>query len=384
MSGGEGPPRVAYLTHHWGPNPLSRIERTLFDAAGEAGIPFDGLYLDFPVPEAEVGTSRRISLGGGRAAYAAPKLIRYMRDARPSALVIKSGLLGPAAVVAGAVTGTPVIQWETTFTDRELDSIGIRQQVGYRIEGSFFRRATAIAVNSSDLGDWSAAQRRIPRSRLLFWPTPFDLEGIGAMGGAPAPDPDGPFRMVAVGRLAKQKGYDVLIEALAIAAPDLPDWQLDILGAEEGWKGNWRERVEGLIAERGLSERVRLLGLLDNPYSEVVRADLFVHAARWESFGAVIVEAMALGTPVLATSCIGGPHEILGEGEFGRLVPSEDPVAFAGALVELARDPAERRRLSEAGRARSEDYSVDRLFPKMLEDIAQVTGKAGFSLATGG
>ena len=384
MPSADPPPRITYLTHHWGPNPLSKIERALFDAAADAGIPFDGLYLDFPVPEAEVGTSRRISLGGGRAAYAAPTLIRYLREARPSVLLIKSGQLGPAAVVAGVVTGTPIIQWETTFNDLELDSIGFRQEVGYRIEGTLFRWASAIAVNSSDLGEWAAEKRGLARSQILFWPSPFDLEGIRERGKAASPSPEGPFRMIAAGRLAKQKGYDVLIEALAIAAPDLPDWRLDILGAEEGWKGGWQERVERMITEFGLSERVRLLGLLDDPYPKLASADLFVHAARWEAFGNVIVEAMALGTPVLATTCIGGPHELLGEGRFGRLVPSEDPVAFAGALVELARDPVERRRLAEAGLARSQDYSVKRLFPMMLEDIARVTGKAGFSLATGG
>jgi glycosyltransferase involved in cell wall biosynthesis len=88
----------------------------------------------------------------------------------------------------------------------------------------------------------------------------------------------------------------------------------------------------------------------------------------------VIVETMALGTPVLATTCPGAPREILDGGKYGRLVPNEDPAAFAAALVELANDPDERRRLGEAGRVRAEDYSADRLLPGMLADIERVTG----------
>lgn len=374
MSGSGMRPRIAYVTHHWGPNPLCKIEGTLFDALGAAGIPFDGVYLDYPIPEAEKGKSRRISLGGGRAAYAAPKLIRYLKDSRPSVLIIKAGQLGPAAVIAGAVTKVPVIQWETTFTEREFDSIGFRQRMGYRVEGAFFRRASRVAANSSDLAEWSASKGRVGQSNLLIWPTPFDLRKLRALAGSPVRGPDGPFQMIAVGRLAKQKGYDVLLEALALASPDLPEWRLDILGDEEGWRGDWQRRIKDMVHEFGLESRVRLLGLLENPYPAMASADLLVHAARWEAFGSVIVEAMALGRPVLATSCPGGPHEILGEGRFGRLVPSEDPEAFAVVLVELANDPIERRRLGEAGRARSEDYSVERLLPGMLSDIQDVTG----------
>lgn len=368
-------PRVAFITHNWGANGLSRIERTLFGAALKAGIPFDGLYLDPSVPEIEEGTSRRVSLGGVRAAYAAPAILRYLMESRPSVLIVKAGQVAPAAVMAGRLAGVPVVHWETTFTDRELDSTRFRQRVGYMVEGTFIRRAAAVAVNSTDMRDWVVSERKRPAGKVLFWPTPFDLGLIREMGGAPGRESSGPFRMVAVGRLAEQKGYDVMLEALSLADPHLPAWTLDIIGAEEGWKGGWQERVEGMASGFGFSEKVKLRGLLENPYPRMAEADLFVHAARWEAFGNVLIEALALGTPVLATDCPGGPHEILGEGAFGRLVPNEDPRALAEALISLAGDPDERMRLGEAGMQRSENYSVERLFPRMLTDIERVTGK---------
>ena len=88
----------------------------------------------------------------------------------------------------------------------------------------------------------------------------------------------------------------------------------------------------------------------------------------------MIVEAMACGTPVIVTDCPGAPKEILDGGRFGRLVSNEDPAALARALVELANDPAERTRLSEAGRQRADAYSADHLMPGMLADIERVSG----------
>jgi glycosyltransferase involved in cell wall biosynthesis len=119
---------------------------------------------------------------------------------------------------------------------------------------------------------------------------------------------------------------------------------------------------------------VRLVGYLENPYESVRRSHLFLHSARWEAFGNVIVEAMTVGTPVILADCPGSPKEILDGGRYGKLVPNEDPEAFAAAVVGLANDPAERQRLGELGRKRSEDYSVDRLLPGMLADIERVTG----------
>ena len=367
-------PKVAFITDSAGPNPLSLKGEAIAGSANEIGISFDLLYIDDSVAPETRGSTRKFSLGEVRAAYATPKIVRYLRSERPSVLIVNSGQLGPAAVVAGRLAGVPVIPWETSFTDIEAHIVGFRKRVSFRLERVLYRWAAAIAAESTDMVDWIPEHRPVDESRTLFWPAPFDHRWIRESAADQVTESRGTLRLVAVGRLAEQKGYDVLIEALSLADPDLPEWRLDILGAEEGWKGGWEGQVRTMIERRGLTDRVSLLGLKENPFPDMARADLFVHAARWEHFGNVIVEAMSLGTPVLATSCLGGPHEILGEGRFGRLVPNEDPKAFAAAIVELANDPTERKRLGEAGRARSEDYSVDRLLPGMLADIERVVG----------
>ena len=357
---------------------MSRIERALFGACLRAGVPFNGVYTDDQTPAASEGTSHRFSIGEVRAAWATPKLVRYFRKARPKAVIVKSGQLGPATVLAGRITGTPVIAWETSINDFEFGSARFRIRVGFRLQKLLYRFAAALAGASRDVVEWAAADRGVPPERVLLWPNPFDLDVIRRLGGEEGPPSEPPLRFVAVGRLVEQKAYDVMIEALAIADPDLPEWHLEIVGGEDGWRGGWRERIESMVVESGLTGKVTVGAKVEHPFELMRRAHLFLHSARWEAFGNVIVEAMALGTPVVVADCPGAPKEILGGGRYGRLVPNEDPEAFATALVELAGDPAERTRLGEAGLVRSDDYLVDRLLPGMLEDIARVVGQSGF------
>ncbi|MEX1218800.1 MAG: glycosyltransferase [Solirubrobacterales bacterium] len=368
---------LAYLTDEWGSNPLSRIEGALFAACLRAGLSLDAVYTDDATPETEQGTCRRISLGSVRAAWATPRLVRYFRAARPKAAIVKSGQLGPATVLAGLITRTPVVVWEPTITDFEVASVGPRMRLMFFLQRLLYRKATALAGASRDVVKWAGAHRGVPPERLFLWPNAVDIEAIRRLSGDQGPQPEPPLRFIAIGRLVEQKGYDILIEALALADPDLPEWRLEILGVEGVWKGKWKARIEEMVHDHGLEKKVRLVGQIDDPsafFPMLKRSSLFLHSARWEAFGSVIVEAMACGTPVILTDCPGGPKEILEGGRFGRLVANEDPQAFASALVALASDPAERARLGESGSQRAEDYSADRHLPKMLADIERVSG----------
>jgi glycosyltransferase involved in cell wall biosynthesis len=244
----------------------------------------------------------------------------------------------------------------------------------FRIQRLLYRKAAALAGASEDVAEWASRDRKVQRSRVFLWPNPFDLEAIRQEAGDAAAPPEPPLRMIAIGRLVEQKGYDVMIEALAIADPELPEWQLEILGVEGAWKGGWKARIEEMVSRFGLDGKVRLVGHTDRPFRVLAQSHLFLHAARWEPFGNVFVEAMALGIPVIAADCPGAPKEILEGDRYGRLVPNEDPAGFAAAIVDLANDLAERERYAEAGRRRADDYRIDDLLPGMLADIERVTG----------
>ncbi|MFW2831495.1 glycosyltransferase [Sphingomonas sp. ID0503] len=148
--------------------------------------------------------------------------------------------------------------------------------------------------------------------------------------------------LVSAGRLDPQKGYDVLLRALA-ELRDVSDLRLLIAG--DGGPDT-RKTLERLAEGLGVADRIDFLGYLADPFALIGKGDLFVLPSRWEGASNALLEAMACGLPIVATDCPGGSREILGGGAHGRLTPVDDPRALAAAIrAELAerRDPAIQR-----------------------------------------
>lgn len=149
--------------------------------------------------------------------------------------------------------------------------------------------------------------------------------------------------LLAIGRLVRQKGFDVLIDAMA-ALP--PTTRLDIVG-----DGPLRDT---LTARAG--PNVRLLGRVDDLPERLATADVVVVPSRWEGFGLVAAEAMAAGAPVVASD-VDGLRDVVGDA--GVLVPPADPRALAAAIAALLADPARRLAASAQGRRRSERFDIE-------------------------
>ncbi|HVK78585.1 MAG TPA: glycosyltransferase [Kofleriaceae bacterium] len=161
--------------------------------------------------------------------------------------------------------------------------------------------------------------------------------------------------VVACGRLAHQKGYPHLLDAFVRVRRETGA-HLWILG-----EGPDRAAIEAQIARLGLGDAVRLLGFRKNPYPYMAAADLFVLPSLYEGFGNVVVEAMAVGTPVVASDCPHGPGEIITDGVNGLLVPPAAPAPLAAAMIRVLGDPALARALAERGQARAQDFHVDKI-----------------------
>jgi len=135
--------------------------------------------------------------------------------------------------------------------------------------------------------------------------------------------------ILGVGRLSKQKDFPSLIQAFSRVRQTCPV-RLMIIG-----EGEERESLEKLIAELGIDEDVDLPGFVNNPYSYMAHAAVFVLSSAWEGLPTVLIESLAVGTPVVSTDCPSGPMEILNGGKYGKLVPMYDPQELSASILEV-------------------------------------------------
>jgi glycosyltransferase involved in cell wall biosynthesis len=169
--------------------------------------------------------------------------------------------------------------------------------------------------------------------------------------------------IVGAGRLQQQKDFPTLIRAFAQLNRARP-CRLLLLG-----DGRERSVLEALIAQLGIGTDVQLPGFQHNPYPFLARADLFVLSSAWEGSPNVLTEALALGTPVVATDCPSGPREVLDDGRFGRLVPVGDADALLHAMADTLDAPLPARTLGAAVVEYVVDASAQR-YLALLDTVA--------------
>lgn len=162
-------------------------------------------------------------------------------------------------------------------------------------------------------------------------------------------------RILGVGRLEYEKGFDRLIEAFAQIACDSPGWSLRILG-EGSLRGSLEERIE----RHRLADRVELAGWIQPIWEELAAATLFALPSRYEGFPSALLEAMAVGVPSIAVDCESGPRAVIGDDQCGLLVDNTI-TALAAGIDQLIKDDARREALGVAGKDVAARFSWDRM-----------------------
>jgi glycosyltransferase involved in cell wall biosynthesis len=165
--------------------------------------------------------------------------------------------------------------------------------------------------------------------------------------------------IMGVGRFVEQKQFSVLLTAFERLTRQT-ETRLVLIG-----DGPLREKLSALAIELNIEHRVDFLGFASNPYKYMRKAQLLAISSRYEGFGVVAVEALACGTPVVATDCPGGPSDILNDGEYGELVEVGDPRGLADAMACTLQNPPDPDRLME----RAQHYRVDKVADRYAEVI---------------
>lgn len=170
-------------------------------------------------------------------------------------------------------------------------------------------------------------------------------------------------RLIAVGRLDYQKGFDRLIRAWDIVQQNVAfrDWQLDIFG-----QGEWQEMLQRMIDERNLQNTLRLNQPTNSIGDEYAKSSLIVMTSHYEGFGMVLVEAMACGVPAVAFDCKCGPKDIIRHGENGLLVHDGDIEGLAAAMMKLMDDEAYRKHLSDNAKKIISTYSEETVMNRWI------------------
>jgi glycosyltransferase involved in cell wall biosynthesis len=318
-------------------------ERSMLNLA--KGISTQGYSVDLVLARAEgpymeqiPDTVRLVDLKAPRVLGSVPALIKYIQRERPTAL-LSAMFANIIALWARRLSGVPhrlIINEQNNLSSLVTNKNDLRWKFYPKLAGRFYPWADNIIAVSNDVADDLGRVAKIPRKFIQVIYNPVVTPDLLNKSKAPVEHPwfkDGePPVVLAVGRLTDQKAFDVLIQAISFVRKEHPA-RLLILG-----EGENRSALESLIKQLGLEQDVELMGFVQNPYPYMAHASLFVLPSRWEGLPTVLIEALFLGAPIIATDCPGGSREILKDGLYGKLIPMDAPRVLAGSIIESLKD----------------------------------------------
>jgi glycosyltransferase involved in cell wall biosynthesis len=356
------PPRIAIFLATSGHSGVDRIMQHLIPEIARRGYRVDLLQVRGHGPHLDGLPSHVtcIDLGHHHTYSCLPALVRYLRQQRPVLLLSDKDRVNRTALLARWLsrTGTPLIfRLGITVSINLASRGGFERWLQRTSIGRLYRFAQRVLVPSQGVADDLSRYTGLSPEKIRVVPSP----GIpDDLFNRILPRPDHPwFReremplILSAGELGTRKDFATLLRAFALLRARRP-CRLVIIG-----RGKQREQLLELADTLGIRKDVDLPGFVENPYPYMAHADLFAFTSRWEGLGLVLVEALALGTPVVSTDCPSGPSEILQRGRFGPLVPVGDAEALARAMETTLDDTRPRDFLQQAARPYTVSAATD-------------------------
>lgn len=343
---------LAVLVAYTGDGGVEKMMNHLLRGFVDAGISVDLLLL-----KARGGHVHAIPAGVNivrldvvTSLFALPTLHRYLRQTRPPALLAAKDRAGRVALLARRFAGTQtrvVLRMGMHLSGSLAGKTRIQRLARFLPVRWLYPWADAIVTVAQPIAEDLSRIGRIPMDRFRVIANPSLSPDIEALADAPVDQPwfnddSGIPVILAAGRLKTQKDFATLLRAFALVRRDRSA-RLVILG-----EGPERTNLLQLARDLSIATDVDLPGFRDNPYPLMQAASLVVLSSRYEGSPNVLVEAMGLGTPVVATDCPSGPRELLQGGRLGPLVPVGDPGALAKAMIATLDSPPPPDRLRQA------------------------------------
>lgn len=347
------PTRIACFFSTSGHSGVDRAAKNLIPALSRRGYRVDLLKVrrHGPVLDEAPRGVRVVDLGSRHTYACLPAIVRYLRRERPGVMLSDKDRVNRTALLARFLARVPtklVLSSGTTISIDLSTRSPVERWIQRNSMGKLYPFAESVIVTSAGVADDMSEYTGLGRERIKVVPSPVVP---ATLFDAKLPAPDHPWfaeasvpLILSAGELGTRKDFATLLRAFAQVRSHCR-CRLMILG-----RGSEREKLLELANELGVAEDFALPGFVPQPYRYMAHADLFAFTSLWEGLGFVLIEALAVGTPVVSTDCPSGPSEVLADGKYGALVPIGDAQALSRAILQTLDDPLPPEVLREAAR----------------------------------
>ena len=332
----------------------------------------EGVYLTQLPPQIRV-----VEFKKSRLIASTPDLVRYLRQTQPTVLMSALEDTNFVALWAKKFAGVStqvIVTVHNHLSNEAKYATQIKRQLTPHFVKLFYPWADNVVAVSQGVAD-DLLSLGLPAYKINVVYNPIVTPELADKAQEPLAHPwfssGQPPVILGIGRLTKQKNFSMLIRAFGQVREHYPV-RLAILG-----EGEEQTELKALVEQLDLSEHVAFLGFVDNPYAYLARAAVLVLSSLWEGFGNVIVEAIAVGTPVVSTNCKSGPAEILNHGEYGSLVSVGNIKEMADAIAAIIQSVPDQATLKQ----RSQEFTLAKAIDR-YEALLKTANKPSGSFAS--
>lgn len=311
-----------------------RVILTVFDKLNRRYIEPNLLILNSQGPlNGLLANSEKVyKLGDKRVRDSLFQIVKYAHKIRPDIIISTLSHLNIALILL-----KPFLPKKTALFIREANTPGMSLKytrapsLYFLLYRSLYHLSDGIICNSHYIRQ--DMERIFPKStgKITVLNNPVDVEYLKQKSQEFSADyPEDVFKLVSVGMLSYQKGFDRLLKVMEIALKRIPNLHLTIVGG-----GVYLYELKRLVHNYGIGSKVRFIGYASNPYPYMAQADLFLCGSRWEGMPNAVLESLALGTPVIAFNSPGGIREIIQDGKNGWIVKDGERQLMADKICDV-------------------------------------------------